>query len=83
MVHVVPQTDLYQHIRDDDSPSSMSEAYKIVTKKYGDGPNPGGNLEEDKKTVETAASTLVFAVLDGGLDGMSLFFVFEVKRSES
>jgi hypothetical protein len=82
MMRVVPQTDLYQHIRDDDSPSAMAEAYKIGAKKYGDGPNPSGNLEEDEKTVETAASTVVFAVLDGGLDGMSLFD-FEVKRSES
>lgn len=73
-MHVVPQTGLYEHIRDDDSPSSMYEAYKLGAKKWGDRPPPSGDLEEDKKTVETAASTLVFAALDGGLDGM--FFLY-------
>jgi len=71
----VPQTELYKHIRDDDSLVSMGEAYKIVIKKYGDGTPPSGNLKEDEKTVETAASTVVFAVLDGGLDGKFVLMV--------
>jgi hypothetical protein len=42
---------------------------------------PSGDLKEDEKTVETAASTLVFAALDPGLDGMlSLLMILRNRR---
>ena len=66
----MPQTELYTHTRDENSLASMTEAFKIMTKRWEGKAPPSGNLEEDEKTVETAASMLVVAALDPELDGM-------------
>lgn len=71
----MPPTELYIHTRDDNSLASMTEAFKIITKKYEGKTPPSGDIQGDEKTLETAASTLVFAALDPGLDGRSGLFL--------
>ncbi|TVY19062.1 Retinol dehydrogenase 11 [Lachnellula arida] len=71
----MPPTELYIHTRDANSPASMTEAFKIVIKRWAGKTPPSGDIQGDEKTLETAASTLVFAALDPGLDGRSGLFL--------
>lgn len=65
----MPPTELYVHTRDENSLASFTEAFKIITKRWEGKTPPSGDLKGDEKTLETSASTLVFAALDPGLDG--------------
>ncbi|TVY24980.1 Retinol dehydrogenase [Lachnellula hyalina] len=72
---IVPPTELYVHTRDENSLASFTEAFKIITKRWEGKTPPSGDLKGDEKTLETSASTLVFAALDPGLDGKSGLFL--------
>lgn len=64
----VPQTPLYVHTQGD-GPAAFPEALKILEKKYKGQPPPSGPMEDDEKTLEQAASTLVAAAIDPRFDG--------------
>ncbi|CZR51939.1 related to retinol dehydrogenase 12 [Phialocephala subalpina] len=70
----MPQTPLYVHTQGD-GPAAFPEALKILEKKYNGQPPPSGLMEEDEKTVEQAASTLVAAALDPRFDGKFELFL--------
>ena len=65
----MPQTPLYAHTQDPESKSSFAEAYKVIQERWAGKKNPSGDAAEDEKTLETAASTLVYAALSPDLDG--------------
>jgi hypothetical protein len=78
----VPQTDLYIHTNaatDPNDPASFPAAFSLLRARYGDnGPFPSGDPKEDEKTLETASSTLLFAMLSPSLDGMFTFFLIMI-----
>ncbi|TVY33315.1 Retinol dehydrogenase [Lachnellula subtilissima] len=71
----MPPTELYVHTRDENSPAYFTEAFKIIAKRWEGKTPPSGDIKGDEKTLETSASTLVFAALDPGLDCKSGLFL--------
>ncbi|KAG4437995.1 hypothetical protein IFR05_006535 [Cadophora sp. M221] len=74
-----PGTPLYIHTQVPDSLVSASEAMRIIVEKYAGSDIPTGDLAEDEKTLETAASTLVLAAANPDLDDKSGTFLRNCK----
>ncbi|KAH6714353.1 short-chain dehydrogenase [Leptodontidium sp. MPI-SDFR-AT-0119] len=75
----MPQTRLYTHTQDPDSKSSFAEAYNVIQEIWAGKENPSGDATEDEKTLETAASTIVYAALSPDLDDKSGTFLRNCK----
>jgi len=71
----MPQTPLYIHTADENSPAAFSKAAPIIAAKWGDEIPPVGDLKEDEKSLETASSTLVAAALNPDFDSKSGLFL--------
>ncbi|KAH6679675.1 putative short-chain dehydrogenase TIC 32, chloroplastic, partial [Halenospora varia] len=63
----MPQTDLYYHVNVPKNEASLESGMALAAKIYPNRPSPAGDPKEDEKTIETAASTLVYAALPQSL----------------
>jgi hypothetical protein len=83
----VPQTGLYKHTKaatDPNDPASFPAALALMQSRYGDtGGTSEDDLKKDEKTVETASSTPLFALLSPSLDGKILALISWTLKAEA